>query len=392
MQVVSPVRLAVVLALLSALGPLAIDTYLPALVRMADDLGGAVHQVETSVSLYLIGAAFGQLFGGQLSDRLGRKQVAVGGLLLFLFASIGIVLADSITMLYLMRLLQAFGGGAAVVISAASVRDFYNGREAARVLTTIGLIMLVAPLIAPAVGSLLLHLWSWESIFMFLALYAAIMLLVLVRGLPTRPPRPQPGGALAGYGRVLCHRQAMGFILANAMGFSAMFMFITDSAFLYMTHFGATEALFPVLFGANIVLMLLLNRLNVVLLRHYDPAVMLRWGLTLQLLGASVFLALAVTGLLTLALAVPLVMLVVGAVSLIVPNAMASFMAFFDRDAGAASGLNGALQFLLAGILGFLLTHFHTESVLPMAVAMLGSVLLANVAFYGLARGDGSQT
>lgn len=392
MQVVSPVRLAVVLALLSALGPLAIDTYLPALVRMADDLGGAVHQVETSVSLYLIGAAFGQLFGGQLSDRLGRKQVAVGGLLLFLFASIGIVLADSIAMLYLMRLLQAFGGGAAVVISAASVRDFYNGREAARVLTTIGLIMLVAPLIAPAVGSLLLHLWSWESIFMFLALYAAIMLLVLVRGLPTRPPRPQPGGALAGYGRVLRHRQAMGFILANAMGFSAMFMFITDSAFLYMTHFGATEALFPVLFGANIVLMLLLNRLNVVLLRHYDPAVMLRWGLALQLLGASVFLTLAVTGLLTLALAVPLVMLVVGAVSLIVPNAMASFMAFFDRDAGAASGLNGALQFLLAGILGFLLTHFHTESVLPMAVAMLGSVLVANVAFYGLARGAGSQT
>ena len=118
---------------------------------MAETLSVSVERVETSVALYLIGAALGQLFGGQLSDRFGRHRVAYAGLALFAAASFGICFVTELSQLFALRLLQAFGGGATVVIAAASVRDFYTGREAARVLTTIGLVMLVAPLLASMV-------------------------------------------------------------------------------------------------------------------------------------------------------------------------------------------------------------------------------------------------
>ncbi len=390
MQAVSPGRLAVILGTLVAIGPLAIDTYLPALPAMAETLSVSVERVETSVALYLIGAALGQLFGGQLSDRFGRHRVAYAGLALFAAASFGICFVTELSQLFALRLLQAFGGGATVVIAAASVRDFYTGREAARVLTTIGLVMLVAPLLAPALGALILHSASWYGIFVMLGLYALLMILVLWRALPhaeRRHAKPR-GGILSAYGRVLRHRAAMGYILANAFAFATMFVFITDSAFLYMEHFGASSKLFPLLFGANVVVMITLNRLNIVLLRHFDSPRMLRAGLLLQCASTLVLVTLVLLDQLTLGLTIPLIMLSVGAVALVVPNALASFLSFFDADAGAATGLNGALQFLLAGTVGALVTVFHTGSVLPMAAMMFACSLIATLAFIGLARGQ----
>ena len=388
MHTVTPGRLALILGTLVAIGPLAIDTYLPALPAMAQSLGTTVERVETSVALYLIGAAFGQLFGGQLSDRYGRHPVAYAGLALFAAASIAICFITNIQQLLVLRLLQALGGGATVVIAAASVRDFYTGRDAARVLTTIGLVMLVAPLLAPAIGAVILHGVHWQGIFVMLAAYALLLAVLLWRALPPRPPRPAAGrgGMIAAYGRVLSHRVALGYILANAFAFSAMFVFITDSAFLYMEHFQISSQLFPVLFGANVVVMLGLNRLNILLLRHFESPRMLQAGLLLQGVGTSLLLILVLLDALTLALTVPLIMISCGAVSLVIPNAMASFLSFFEQDAGAATGLSGALQFLLAGTIGATVTILHTGSVLPMALVMAGCSAAAILAFTLLTR------
>lgn len=384
----TPARLALVLGMLIAIGPLAIDMYLPALPAMADSLGVSVERIEVSVSVYLFGTAFGQLLGGPLSDRFGRKPVATGGLLLFAGASLGVALSEALPELLVCRALQALGGGATVVIAAASVRDFHTGREAARLLTTIGLVMLIAPLAAPTFGALILHTLHWQGIFWLLALYATLMVVVLNTALPTvqRPGARPPGGILAAYGRVLRHRQAMAFILANALSFAAMFVFITDSAFFYMEYFGASSAVFPVLFGANVVVMISLNRLNILLLRRYDSPAMMRAGLLLQLAAVTLLLTLTLLEALTLARAVPLVMLGVGAVALIIPNALASFLSLFERDAGAATGLNGALQFTLAGLAGALVTLLHTSSALPMALTMTVCSLLACTAFFVLRR------
>ncbi|MBZ2187905.1 multidrug effflux MFS transporter [Alcanivorax sp. JB21] len=384
----STTRLALVLGMLVAIGPLAIDMYLPALPAMAESLSVSVERIEASVSIYLFGTALGQLLGGPLSDRYGRKAVASAGLLLFAVACVGVALSNSLTGLLGWRLLQALGGGATVVIAAASVRDFHTGREAARLLTTIGLVMLVAPLAAPALGATILHLLHWQGIFIALAAYAVLMVAVLNTALPTAAnPMGRPaGGIIAAYGRVLRNRQAMGFILANALSFAAMFVFITDSAFFYMTHFAVSSAVFPILFGANVVVMITLNRLNILLLRRYDSPAMMRAGLIMQWLAASALLVLVLLGALTLERAVPLVMIAVGSVALIIPNALASFLSLFEQDAGAATGLNGALQFLLAGLAGGLVTLLHTSSALPMALTMVVCSSLAGLAFVTLRK------
>tara|TARA_A100001391_G_scaffold44134_1_gene25725 strand:+ start:20284 stop:21450 length:1167 start_codon:yes stop_codon:yes gene_type:complete len=380
MSAISPLRLAILLGGLVALGPLAIDTYLPALPTMANDFGVAVHRVELSVSLYVIGVAAGQWLGGPLSDHFGRKPVAYVGLVVFLLASLAITVCKSVEQLYLLRVVQALGGGATVVIAAASVRDHFNGREAARVLTSVGLVLLIAPLLAPAIGAALLKLAGWQSIFVMLAAYAVVVGLILRFGLPSVTPQvavePLRHRMFAAYGRVLRQRKAMGFILANGLAFSAMFTFITDAAFLYIEYFDVGETAFPLYFGANVVTMLTLNRVNVLLLRRYESVTILGVAVTIQCLSAALLLTLTLLGQLTLWTTVPLIMLVAGMAALGIPNAMASFLAYFDKDSGAATGLNGCLQFLLAGLIGTALGMIHDGTPLPMA-ALLSFRLIA---------------
>ncbi|MCU5784329.1 Bcr/CflA family multidrug resistance transporter [Alcanivorax balearicus MACL04] len=390
MSAISPTRLAIMLGSLVALGPLAIDTYLPALPTMADDFGVAVHAVELSVSFYVIGVALGQWLGGPLSDHFGRKPVAYVGLLVFFLASLAIAVTESVQTLYLLRVVQAVGGGATVVICAASVRDHFTGPDAGRVLTTIGLVMLMAPLLAPAIGAALLKLLGWQSIFLFLAVYAVVAVLVLRFALPTVVPKVDPEPLrhrmFAAYGRVLRQRAAMGFILANSLGFSAMFIFITDAAFLYIDYFGIDETRFPIYFGCNILTMLSLNRLNVLLLRRYRGADILGVALVIQTLSALALLVLTLAGTLSLWNTVPLIMMVAGMGALIIPNAIASFLAYFDSDSGAATGLNGCLQFLLAGLIGTGLGMIHDGTPLPMTGLMAATALAALGCYWGLAR------
>ncbi|KZY36825.1 MAG: multidrug effflux MFS transporter [Alcanivorax sp.] len=390
MQNLSPGRLAFLLATLVALGPLAIDTYLPALLAMSGHFAVEIHAVEVSVSVYVLGVAAGQWLGGPLSDQFGRKPVAYVGLTLFILGCLSIPLSSNIEMLYMLRFLQALGGGATVVIAAASVRDHFTGKEAAKVMTTIGLVMLVAPLVAPAVGALLLKLFGWQSIFYMLAIYGFMLFGIVRFLLPTVAVKPgtEPlrQRMFLAYGRVLSNRQAMGFILANGLAFAAMFTFITDAAFLYMEYFRITPEQFPLYFGANVVTMLGMNRLNVLLLRRYSSASIMQVALALQVAACLTLLGLTLAGLLTLWLVVPLIMVAAGMVALIMPNGIASFLDLFDRDSGAATGLNGALQFLLAGVIGTVLGMLHDGSTLPMTALMAASSVAAWVAFSLLAR------
>ena len=385
MPTISPLRLAVLLGTLVALGPLAIDTYLPALPTMAVDFGVAVHQVELSISLYVIGVAAGQWLGGPLSDHFGRKPVAYVGLMVFIFASLAISVCTTVEQLYFLRVVQALGGGATVVIAGASVRDHFNGRAAAQVLTSVGLVLLIAPLLAPAIGAALLKLFGWSSIFVMLAMYAVIAGLVLRYGLPTVVPQvavePLHHRMFAAYVRVMRHRKAMGFILANGLSFSAMFVFITDAAFLYIEYFQVSEGAFPLYFGANVIAMLGLNRINALLLRRHESVTILGVAVLIQCLSATTLLALMLADRLALWNVVPLIMLVAGMAALAIPNAMASFLTYFDRDAGAATGLNGCLQFLLAGVIGVGLGMIHDGTPLPMTALMAASALAGLLAF-----------
>lgn len=375
-------RLALSLGALVAIGPFAIDTYLPALPAMAKDLASSTSEVERSVSLYLVGAAIGQIFAGPISDKVGRSKVATIGLAMFALASLAIATVSSVWALDILRVVQALGGGVTVITAGATVRDHFEGREAAKMITAIGMVMLVAPLVAPAVGTLLIYLGGWRLIFITLAGYAVLLMAVVKYALPDEvvhhARQADTSSLLQRWRRVVSYRPGAALIICNGFCFSAIFAFITDSAFLYLEFYQVNKNWFPVLFGANVVAMIACNRLNAVLLRYYESHQIMLGGLLVLWLAAMTLLAqFLLLQLPPLTSIVPNIMIIGGLVALIMPNGIASLLHLFPRDAGTASGLNGAGQFMTAGVCGVMISAFHNHTPMPMALVITASATIA---------------
>ncbi|MEC9482026.1 MAG: Bcr/CflA family multidrug efflux MFS transporter [Halomonas sp.] len=383
MQPLDSRRIALLVAANTALAPLAIDAYLPAIPALAEAVSASVHHTELSVSVFLFGFAIGQLIFGPLSDRIGRRPVLFGGIVTFLLASLAITQVESLEMLWALRFVQALGGGASVVNSSAIVRDCFSGREAARVFSTMVMILLLAPLVAPALGSLLLYLADWWLIFAFLAAYAGFLLWLLKRYLPeTRQENSSSAGirqVVANYLAVIRHREALGYISAVAMSFAGMFAFITGSPFLYMEYFGLSPAAYPFVFGANIIVMAASNRLNIRLLKRRSPQRNLLLGLGVQLAAAVTLVLVFGAGFDSLIVVVPLMTVFVGMQGLISPNAMSSMLDHFPGMSATATALMGSVQFSSGALAGVLVGAFEIPSAWPMVLTMLGAAILGNL-------------
>lgn len=349
---VSTTRLTLLLACAVAIGPFAIDTYLPAFPRIGAALGVDSHQVSLTISVYMLGFALGQLGGGALSDRSGRRAVMLGGLALFAAASVAIALSTTLTQMLTARVVQALGAGATVVCVPAIVRDRASGSEAARLFSTIALIMIIAPAIAPSVGAAILAVADWPAIFLALAAYAALLICLLQWGLFARlreaPRGIAPAPLLAGYLVVLRYPVTRRYTLVVALGFATMLVFITHASFIYQHWFGLSESAFAMVFAANIVTMGACNLANRQLLTRFAPARILTVSLPLQALAAA---GLVLVALLDLGLwvFVPCMMLAVGSLGMITPNAQACALQPFDHGAGTAAAVIGFTQFTLAG-------------------------------------------
>ncbi|MGQ4877457.1 multidrug effflux MFS transporter [Billgrantia sp. LNSP4103-1] len=388
-MVLSPRRLALLVAINTALAPFAIDAYLPAMAALADSIGASIHHTELSVSMFMAGFAIGQLLFGPVSDRLGRKPVLLSGLVVFLLASLMLATVGSLTELLAWRFVQALGGGACVVNSAAIVRDCFSGRQAASVISTMAMIMMLAPLVAPLVGSGLLYLADWRLIFVFLAGYAVFLLWLMSTRLPeTRDPN-QPVASfrqvLLNYASVLKHREGLGYICAVAASFGGLFAFVTASPYVYMGYFGLSPATYPFVLGANVIFIALSNRLNIYLLKTRAPLRNLTLGLGVQLAAALALVAAAASGLASLPVVVALVMLYSGMIGLISPNAMALLLDQFGHMSATATALMGAAKFGAAALAGMMVGAFEIESLWPMVATMLAASLFGNVMLARLA-------
>lgn len=202
-----------ILAGLTALAPLATDAYLPAIPTIARDLGHSVHDVELSISLFLAGFSIGQLLGGPFSDHFGRRLSIFIGLGLFATGSLAIFFTPSIEWLWALRVIQALGGGLTVVNTPAIVRDLSSGKESARTLSRMAVILMLAPLLAPLFGSLILQTLGWPMIFGALFIYALMLAITIHRVLPeTRRVQLDRPSALRRYWMVLRHRHALGYL------------------------------------------------------------------------------------------------------------------------------------------------------------------------------------
>ncbi|OAI88306.1 Bcr/CflA family multidrug efflux MFS transporter [Pseudomonas putida] len=383
----NPARLIVLLAALVAFAPLSIDTYLPSLPLIARDLQASAGSVQLTISLFLVGLCLGMLVYGPLSDRYGRRPLLLGGIGLYLVATLGCLFAGSVEQLVAWRFFQALGGAAASVLARAIVRDLFALAEAAKVLSLMHLVTMLATLVAPLLGSVLMDLGSWRTVFLGLLLFGATCLIAATWKLAETHAPDQRGESLGtvflAYWHIATQPLALGYILCMGLAFAGMFAFITASPFVYMEYFGVSPRSYAWLFGLNIAGIILMTLVNARLVSRRGPLRMLAVGAGLAGASALGLLAAGLTGWGGLALVVALVVVYVSVTGLLGANCVASLLALYPRRAGAAAGLAVACQFALGALFSALVSALADGTPRPMCLT-LALAGLGCLACYGM--------
>ena len=346
----STARLALLLGAFVALGPLTIDMYLPALPTIREELSTSSATVQLTLTGTLIGLALGQLVIGPLSDAYGRRRPLLAGAALHVVASLLVLVAPDIAVLGVLRVLQGVGTAAAGVVALAIVRDLFEGRAAATMLSRLFLVMGVAPVLAPTLGGEILRFTSWRGVFGVLAVYGVLVLILGAICLrETLPRERRRSGGIAGtlrtYRGLLQDKIYVGLIVVAGLTMAALFTYVSGSSFVYQREFGLDEQQFGMLFGAGAVWLIAATQLNPVLLRWWSPAQILVTATVGGAAAGGVLLLLAVTSTGGLfGVAVPL-WAVLFAAGLALPNGPALALAGYGDSAGSAAAMLGAVQF-----------------------------------------------
>lgn len=349
-------RLAVILGASVAISPLAMDAYLPAFPDIAATFGVPVHRVGLTLGVFLLGLSVGHLVGGPLSDAHGRDRVMLVGVALFAVGSLLCAISPNFEALMAFRLVQAVGAGACVVSVPAIARDHTSGSDAARLFSLIGLVIFIAPALAPTLGTVLVRLWDWPAIFVFLAVYAAVLLVVLRRTLfRGAQPRPAHGSGsprrlAANYAAVLTHRPAMRILAVQALVFSVMMVFLTNGSFIFQDWYGLSHEWFSAIMAGIVAFMAAFNLSNRWLLRRFAPAHILRAAVALQAAALTYVVAAAATDP-PLAAFLPGVALAIGSFGAGMPNSFSLYLEAFPRIAATASAVMGVVRFAVAGVI-----------------------------------------
>jgi DHA1 family bicyclomycin/chloramphenicol resistance-like MFS transporter len=377
-----PWRVVLLLGSLIALGPLSIDLYLPALPNLRDDLSASPSAVQLTLTGVLLGLGLGQLLIGPLADIYGRKRPLLVGIAVNVVASLLCAVAPTIVVLDVLRVLQGVGAAAASVVAMAVVRDLFTGRAAATVISQLVMVMALAPVLAPSLGSAVLEVGSWRTVFVVLAGLGVLIGVLAVLGLKeTLPPerRTAPGlrPTLRSYGVLLRDPSLVGFMLVASLTMAAVFAYVSGASFVLQDGFGLDKRTFGLLFGVGAAGLIVSSQVNVQLLRRFGPATILSRALVVAALAGTVMLFDALTGAGgLLGIMIP-IWVILTMVALCGPNATALALADHGERAGAAAALLGAAQFALGAAIAPLTGLGEPGSAIPMAATIAGSLVLA---------------
>ncbi len=378
-----------ILGLLSALGPFSIDMYLPGFPAIADDLSVSVDAISYSLSSFFAGVCIGQLLCGPLLDRFGRRIPLITGMLLYIVASIGCVLSNSIELLIICRFFQALGGCVGMVAPRAVIRDIFPVKENAKIFSLMILILGVSPIVAPTAGSYLISAFGWHSVFMVLTVIGIITLLAVVFGLPeSRQPDPayslKAKPILLNFYSVLKVPQFYTYSLMGAISSAALFAYLSGSPFVFMKLFGTSEQEYGIIFAIIAAGLILCSQLNKQLKKKYTSEQITVVTLSIQTAVGIALLIGTAFNWLNLYSTVALIALFLSCQGFAFPNSSALSMAPFSSNAGSASALMGAMQMAFGAFTAAVIGWCNPSSALPLAVIMASCVMVALlILFFG---------
>lgn len=375
-------RIALVLGLVSAIGPFAIDMYLPALPSIGQSLGASMGAVQASLMSFFIALGLGQLVYGPASDMLGRKPPLYFSLSLFAVGSVGCALAPDIQTLVALRFVQGLGASAGMVICRAIVRDLHTGVDAARLMSLLMLVFSVAPILAPLAGSLLIEWASWRSVFWAVTVIAAVALVVLATGLDeTRPAAHRKDStvrsAARAYGKLLHDPKFLGLVFIGAFGMASFFSFLANSPFVMINHYGLTPRQFSLAFAINAASFIGVSQFTAKVAARFGLVRMVRFSVTGYALVMSLLLLQNLLGLDRLDVLIVLMLIGFGFLGLVVPATSVLALEAHGAIAGTASALMGTLQLATGALLMAVVSQFVDGSPLPMIAGISGSALVA---------------
>lgn len=381
-----------VLALLTGNAALSLDMYLPSFPAIAADMGVAAADVQVTMSSFLAGFALGQILYGPLSDRFGRRPVILACLVVYAAISLFCAFSDSISEFVVLRFFQGLAGAAGAVLGRAVIRDIFEGEALAKAMALLMLMLTMAPMAAPLMGSLVLDWLGWRAVFLVLTGYALVWFALIALMIPEslKPEHRRalhPGVILSGFASFVSHRRAMGYTMAACLGFAGMFSYIAATPFLFMEMYGISPQGFSLFFSANVLGMAACSATNRHLIGRYSADSLLLLFSGLLLVAGLLLLVTASTGIGGVwGLALPL-FLYVGSVSVVAGNGMAGALQHFGHMAGTASSAFGFFQFVGGAVAGAAMAGFGDGTPMPMALFILacGAGALISVRFFARA-------
>jgi DHA1 family bicyclomycin/chloramphenicol resistance-like MFS transporter len=360
-----------VLGVLTALGAASTDMYLPSLPSIGESLHASAASVQFTLATFMIGMGIGQLAYGPMSDRYGRRIPLMFGISLFVVASVACTYAPTIEALIATRFLQALGAAAGPVVARAVVRDLYTGREIARVLSLMMLVMGAVPILAPLAGGGLLLFFGWRAIFGALALFGLLALTLAAFAVPRTRATEHSGTLPQNFAALIADPLFVGGTVVGAFGASALFAYIASASFVFMTVFHFTPQEFAVTFGMNGAGFIGAAQLNRFLLARFSMAA-LRHCAALIMCVATSLLVLEVwwthAGVETVAFTL---FGCIASIGMLLPNATATALGNHAARAGVASSVIGATHFALAALVTVLLSALQDGSARWMAIVLV---------------------
>lgn len=357
------------------MGALSIDLYLPAFGSIAENLGTNINEISYSLSSFFIGLAVGQLLYGPLLERFGRKRPIYVGMFLYIVASGGCALAQSVEALIVFRFFQALGGCAGMVSSRAIVRDMFDGKDIARMFSTLMMVVAVSPILGPSIGGVLSTSLGWRSVFVVLVLLGAGILLGARIILPeTREPDPEfslrPRVITGKFLEILRHPVFMVNALTGGLIYAGLYAYLSGSPHLYMELLGVSEQAFGGIFAIIAVGIISATQINNLVLKRLISKRIILLAL-LALSGVSViFLSVTLLGQVGIVLDTVLIFSYLFFMGFVFPNASALSLQPMGKVAGSASALMGALQMTIGAGVSALVGLFQGEGTLSMVMAM----------------------